>query len=432
MGMITRVEVDKKYQDVEKPDLGYIWAKSNFVLKYMKGPNVIVEPTEKKIRSYQAAFYILVNIDEKINQYLWYYKPEVTFSMPSEADKIRKVPAVPHLISKYVKVADRNDDNFDYGENRRHSPSWRSKLVSMNKIGSYRRRPDLIIVKDPQRRWPGGDIDTEDSIYQHEYDDNIKRLVEMKFPKDAFHRGQEDDYQYISGINRFSTVWITEDNDQTNHEHTFEFSPDLVPIFANKHLPDAYKLETWVHNSYRPINLLREEQIKVNLSDYFRPETLRQLEVDAPWLFKTGDFAVTSNGEYSFVPEDGSERLTYSTSELQQAWQDIRQEVDIDDEQLNETTTPLTYSNSSEVIELPTIVIEANATTSMTTGDKIILGLEIAATIALFIPGVNIAAGALRAGLFLFRLAKTARHSSRVARGLQSIFNSGRQVAPAF
>lgn len=431
MGMITRVEVDKKYQDVDKPDLGYIWAKSNFVLKYMKGKNVTVEFREKKIRSYQAAFYILVNIDEKINKYLWYYKPEVTFSMPSKIDRAKKVPAIPHLISKYVKVTERNDDNFNYGDNRRHSPSWRSKLVSTNKIGSYRRRPDLIIVKDPQRRWPGASVRAVDSIYNTSYRDNIKRLVEMKFPKDSLSQEQELDYQYISGVNRFSTVWITEDNDPNNHEHTFEFSPDIVPIFATEKLPDAYKLETWVHNSYRPINLLREEQIKEDLTGYFRPETLKQLQQDAPWLFKTGEFTV-ENGQYSFVPEDGSEKLTYSESDLQQAWQHIQQEVDIDEEQLNEKTTALSSPHSQEVIELPTIVIEANASTGMSTGEKIILGLEIAATVAMFIPGVNIGAGALRAGLFLFRLAKAAKFAPKVARGLQSIFRVGKQVAPAF
>ncbi|ENV32603.1 hypothetical protein [Acinetobacter gerneri] len=48
MAMITRVEVDKRYQDVAKLDLGYIWVKCDFVLKYMKGPNIIVEPIGKK------------------------------------------------------------------------------------------------------------------------------------------------------------------------------------------------------------------------------------------------------------------------------------------------------------------------------------------------------------------------------------------------
>lgn len=421
MSMITRVEVDKKYQDIDKPDLGYIWVKSNFVLKFMKGPNVIVEPTEKKIRSYQYAFYSLVNIDEKINKYIWWYKPEVTFSMPSVADRAKRLPAIPHLISKYVKVEDRNDDNFNYGVNRRHSPSWRSRIMSTSK-GAYRRRPDLIVVKDPEQRWPGTDIDAEDSVYNHEYDDNIKRLVEMKFPGDKFHRGQEDDYKYISGINRFSAVWITEDNDKKNPQNTFEFSPDLVPIFATQHLPDSYKLETWVQNNYRPINLLSEDKISENLSDYFRPETLKQLEQDTPWLFKDGEFTIQENGSYAFIPEDGSKPLTYTETELKQSWEDIAREVDIEEIQLME---------NPDAILLPTVVVEANATTGMTTGEKIVLGLEIAATVAMFIPGVNIAAGTLRAGLFLFRIAKAAKFIPRIARGLQSIFKA-RKIAPAF
>jgi len=422
MSMITRVEVDKKYQDIDKPDLGYIWVKSNFVLKFMKGPNVIIEPTEKKIRSYQYAFYSLVNIDEKINKYLWWYKPEVTFSMPSVADRDKRIPAVPHLISKYVKIEDRNEDNFNYGVNRRHSPSWRSRIMSTSQ-SAYRRRPDLIIVKDPEKRWPGTDIDAEDSIYNHEYDDNIKRLVEMKFPKDTLSDDQEDDYIYISGRNRFSTVWITEDNDKHNPDHTFEFSPDLVPIFAKKNLPDPYKLETWVKSSYRPINLLSEEKISADLSNYFRPETLKQLEQDVPWLFKTGDFTIEESGNYSFIPEDGSQALTYTETELKQSWAEIAKEVDIEEVQL---------TTNADVTQLPPIIVEASATTGMTTGDKIILGLEIAATVAMLIPGVNIAAGALRAGLFLFRIAKAAKFAPRIAKGLQSIFSSGRQVAPAF
>ena len=100
------------------------------------------------------------------------------------ANRAAGAVAVPHLISKYVKIEERNDENENYGENRRHSPSWRSRIVLKNPAGGYRRRPDLIIVKDESRRWPGGEIGIEDSIYETEYDDNLKRLVEMKFPKD--------------------------------------------------------------------------------------------------------------------------------------------------------------------------------------------------------------------------------------------------------
>lgn len=254
----------------------------------------------------------------------------------------------------------------------------------------------------------------------------------MKFPKDSLSVEQEDDYKYISGLNRFSVLWITEDNDQYNHQNSFAFSPDLAPIFAKQQLPDRYKLESWVVNGKQPINLLSEEQITEDLSSYFRPETLQQLQKDTPWLFQAGEFTASENREYSFIPEGGGEVLRYSESELTEAWQEIRAEADITDDLLDEESTTMTYADDPSVIQLPTIVVTADASTGMSTGDKIILGLEIAATVAMFIPGVNVGAGAVRAGLFLFRLAKAAKLSSKVGKGLQRIFNTGRQVAPAF
>ncbi|MCH4242923.1 VRR-NUC domain-containing protein [Acinetobacter gerneri] len=434
MAMITRVEVDKRYQDVAKLDLGYIWVKCDFVLKYMKGPNMIIEPTEKKIRSYQAAFYILVHLDEKAAKYLWYYKPEVTFSVPTLLNREAGAVAVPHLISKYVKIEERNDENENYGENRRHSPSWRSRIVLKNPAGGYRRRPDLIIVKDESRRWPGRTIKAEDSIYELAYKDNLKRLVEMKFPKDSLNQDQEEDYKYISGFKRFSTLWITQDNKRENHENTYEFSQDLVPVFGKENLPKKYKLEPWIYNSLNPINLLSEELIQEEeISQYFRPETLKELESIAPWLIKEGEFKA-ENGQYSFIPHDGSPALTYTTQELSQAWGEIQKEVDLveqstnamqqDESRNNPEITPVPSINNEteEVTQLPPIVQDAQATVGMSTGDKIILGLEIASTVALLIPGVNIGAGALRAGLFLFRIAKSARFAPAIARGLQSVF----------
>ena len=48
----------------------------------------------------------------------------------------------------------------------------------------YTRRPDVVIVKDPSRP---------------PTQDNIKQVVEMKFPNDTFRRGQRDDYVTIAG-----------------------------------------------------------------------------------------------------------------------------------------------------------------------------------------------------------------------------------------
>lgn len=71
------------------------------------------------------------------------------------------------------------------------------------------RRPDIIIVKDKQDRWPGlAGPDTEGNMYG----DNLARLVEVKFPEDSFKGGQYGDYMRIVGRNR-SKMTILEIHD---------------------------------------------------------------------------------------------------------------------------------------------------------------------------------------------------------------------------
>ncbi len=67
----------------------------------------------------------------------------------------------------------------------------------------------------------------------------------------------------------------------------------------------------------------------------------------------------------------------------------------------------------------------------MSVGDKLILELEIASTVALLIPGVNIGVAALRAGIFLFRIVKAAKYIPRIASSLRNFFSIESKVAPA-
>ncbi|WP_186369906.1 VRR-NUC domain-containing protein, partial [Yersinia aleksiciae] len=74
--------------------------------------------------------------------------------------------------------------------------------------GIYR-RPDIIIVKDKQDRWPGlAGPDTEGNMHG----DNLARLVEVKFPNDELKRGQYEEYMLIVGNNR-SKMTILEIHD---------------------------------------------------------------------------------------------------------------------------------------------------------------------------------------------------------------------------
>ena len=101
------------------------------------------------------------------------YKPEVTYDMS-------KMPPVPFM-DKEVQT-----------KNRYLFPSWTQKLwpqdparpVPYRPGKGYTRRPDVVIVKDP---------------LQPPTHDNIKQVVEMKFPDDPYRPGQREDYIRIAG-----------------------------------------------------------------------------------------------------------------------------------------------------------------------------------------------------------------------------------------
>ena len=79
--MITRLEVEKEYADIDLPDLGYFYLVWDYVLKYYK--------TQSRK---QDGFDKVVNMTEKVTGYFWPYKPEVSFSIPTDSST-----PVPHL-----------------------------------------------------------------------------------------------------------------------------------------------------------------------------------------------------------------------------------------------------------------------------------------------------------------------------------------------
>ncbi|MXE26505.1 VRR-NUC domain-containing protein, partial [Escherichia coli] len=80
--------------------------------------------------------------------------------------------------------------------------------------GIYR-RPDVIIVKNKEDRWPGlAGPDTEGNMHS----DNLARLVEVKFPGDVLSREQYNEYMQIVGRNR-TRMTILEIHDCRPEEH---------------------------------------------------------------------------------------------------------------------------------------------------------------------------------------------------------------------
>ena len=204
MVMVTRLKVHEEYADIDLKDLGYLYIVWDFVLKYYNGGST------KKLDAFsgscsvkgrkQNGFDRVVNLTERMTGYYWPYKPEVTFSVPVGRSDI--VP-VPHLIDdrKAKKREEKEAQSFidkigrkiglldktTQGKNRRHT-RWKCSAPVLP--GAERKRPDLIIVKDYHIRWPG----RETLAYGEKYDNNLKRLVEMKYGPDRFNNDQKEAY----------------------------------------------------------------------------------------------------------------------------------------------------------------------------------------------------------------------------------------------
>ena len=136
----------------------------------------------------------LIRVDEIARNYCWYYKAEVAFDM-------RTTPPRPFLSSTLLEKD---------GAGRRHT----TNPFPVPGRGIYR-RPDVIIVKNKEDRWPGlAGPDTEGNMHS----DNLARLVEVKFPGDRLYEDQYEEYMQIVGRNR-TRMTILEIHDCRPEEH---------------------------------------------------------------------------------------------------------------------------------------------------------------------------------------------------------------------
>ena len=341
MAMITRLKVHKEYADIELGDLGYLYIVWEFVLRFYNGKSTknldaFSGSCSVKGRK-QNGFDRVVNLTERMTGYYWPYKPEVTFSVPMGTSNI--VP-VPHLTNdrKASKREEKEAQSFidkigrkiglldktTQGKNRRHT-RWKCSAPVLP--GAKRKRPDLIIVEDYHIRWPG----RETLAYGEQYEDNLKRLVEMKYGIDSLEPEQKEAYIKIATVKRFSLLEIYQDDDEGNTEGVYEFSPEFVPAFGFKKedLLPKIRLEPWVAAPEgRPINILSEKLIdRKSMETAYHAETAAQILQNSPWLEGFGKFESTENG-IRWVGDDGK-IVEYSNQELQQAVDYLEEYEDI-------------------------------------------------------------------------------------------------------
>ncbi|MCW7764238.1 VRR-NUC domain-containing protein, partial [Photorhabdus luminescens] len=79
------------------------------------------------------------------------------------------------------------------------------------------RRPDIILVKDEALRWPGRNATYFDGSV---HPDNLKMLIEVKFPGDVLSNDQEKDYIQIATEDRFGVMRI--DDNRTEEQKQYD------------------------------------------------------------------------------------------------------------------------------------------------------------------------------------------------------------------
>lgn len=309
---------------------GYLQEKIEYALKMPKIVSVLLPDGSTIVRLLkQLAMTSAIRVDEKVANYFWQYKAEVSFDMwPSSISRGLEAP-IPFL------SADKSQ-----GPGRRHSLN---PFPPGMKPG-FLRRPDVIIVKNAATRWPGrGTIDREGAPHA----DNMLRLVEVKFPGDDWGPGQENAYQTIAGDykNRMTVIDVSDCNGELKKvpvpvplpapKTDDEKQRQRAPIRTVKPIPEPAWYEEWWSWAERHGEEAAEAVAPVwdaihRGYSYVSAETSAFLHQHAPWIFTAGRWIADKTSDaWVWVDEKGKELYRYTTAQLKAGWDEIVRQTDM-------------------------------------------------------------------------------------------------------
>jgi hypothetical protein len=296
----------------------------------------------------QAMMSGLIRVDEIARNFYWYYKAEVSFDM-------RTTPPRPFLSSTLLKKD---------GPGRRHT----TNPFPVPGKGIYR-RPDLIVVKDKQDRWPGlAGPDTEGTMHG----DNLARLVEVKFPGDKLYEDQYDEYMRIVGDN-FTRMTILEIHDCRLEEQQWvdqmvnvtmkawkssgaKYWPLVLypPIFMPRPpaTPVAARIEPWTYAN-NAVADLSEGAIR-GVADGWNAlskETQRALNSAAGWLNDGGEWLYQQSDEaWVWASNTGKWVNSWTNAQIKAAWAEIQHATDMTLEMLKQVDWIQVLTNVAKTV----------------------------------------------------------------------------------
>ena len=269
----------------------------------------------------------LIRVDEIARNYRWYYKAEVAFDM-------RTTPPRPFLSSTLLEKD---------GAGRRHT----TNPFPVPGRGIYR-RPDVIIVKNKEDRWPGlAGPDTEGNMHG----DNLARLVEVKFPGDVLSREQYNEYMQIVGRNR-TRMTILEIHDCRPEEHQWvdqvvnvtmkawqisgaKYWPLALypPVFMPRppSTPVAARIEPWTYAG-KVVSDLSEGAVRGVAEGWnaLSKETQLVLNSAASWLNDSGEWVYRQGSEvWVWASQTGKSVKSWTNTQIKAAWTEIQHATDM-------------------------------------------------------------------------------------------------------
>lgn len=337
----------------------YLHIKVEYAMRF---PRLSAE-IRRKGRSYrmslkQLMMSGLIRVDEIAHSYRWYYKAEVPFDM-------RTTPPRPFLSST------------EKGADRRHTLN---PFPETGK-GIYR-RPDIIIVKDKQDRWPGlAGPDNEG----HMHSDNLARLVEVKFPGDDFKGGQYRDYmQIVGGFGHEDRMTILEVHDCRPEEQQWvdqvvnvtmkawktsgaKYWPLFLypPIFMPRPptIPVAPKIEPWTYGRKMVADL--SEGVVQGVADGWNAlstEMQQALRFVAGWLNDSGEWVYRQGSEtWVWASRTGKHMQSWSNAQIKAAWLVIQQATDMTLEMLKQVDWVQVLTNVAKTIGVILVAVGIGA-----------------------------------------------------------------------
>ncbi|PTB20734.1 VRR-NUC domain-containing protein [Trinickia symbiotica] len=331
----TTVNEQKTYAELPPRTKGYLQEKIEYALNAPDIVDIRLPDGSNTIALLkQLVMTLAIRVDERLAKYYWQYKAEVTFDMWPDFESGGTKAPIPFLSGK-----------VEDGPGRRHSLN----PFPPGRRAGYLRRPDVIIVKSPADHWPGRSL-VDHQGYPHV--DNSLRLVEVKFPGDAWGTGQERAYQKIAGnpgeyMRRMTVIDVSDCNGKLENARAraLAMSPEeranerekrlRAPIRSVEPIPQPAWYEDWVSRAEKASQEVSAAVAPIwdMLHDgicYVSGEVRAWLQNHAPWVMTAGKWVADAAGEtWAWVDEEGHEIYRYTTAQLKAGWEAIVQATDI-------------------------------------------------------------------------------------------------------